>query len=106
MAERVRASDGAFVLAYPPSCTNVCFWYVPKRLRPLPPVAELSPAHAVHAVAPSIKAAMQAAGDALIGFQSINGRPNFFRWVFASADSVTTEMVDRVLERIAELGEQ
>ena len=103
---RIRASEGAFVLAYPPSCTNVCFWYAPKVLRPLREPAALTPQHPVHHVAPWIKAEMQAAGDALIGFQSINGRPNFFRWVFASGDCLTDADVDAVLERIALLGER
>ena len=30
----VRASDCRFVMASRRSCTNVCFWYVPPRLRP------------------------------------------------------------------------
>lgn len=104
--ERIRAADSGFVLAYEPSCTNVCFWYVPRRLRPLPPIAKLTPQHAVHHVAVKVKAEMQRLGEALIGFQSINGRPNFFRWVFASADDVTTAHVDQVLDRIAALGEE
>ena len=112
----IDASDGALVLAYPPSCTNVCFWYVPERLRgafprgaaAMPPAADgaLTPAHPIHAVAPRIKAALQKEGGALIGFQSVNGRPNFFRWVFASADTVTTQHVDGVLARIAALAEE
>ena len=49
-------------------------------------------------------------GQALIGYQSIKGRPNFFRWVFASVygvhkDGVTKEDVDMVLDQIAEHGE-
>ena len=99
-------SDGAWVLAFPPSCTNVTFWYVPSSLRPLPDAADLSTTHPIHSVAPRIKAAMQAAGDAMIGFQSVKGRPNFFRWVVASADSVSRRHIDAVLMRIAALGEQ
>lgn len=112
----IDASDGALVLAYPPSCTNVCFWYVPERLRgafprgaaAMPPAADgaLTPAHPIHAVAPRIKAALQKEGGALIGFQSVNGLPNFFRWVFASADTVTPAHVEAILARIAELGEE
>ena len=83
----------------------MCFWYVPTVLRPLPPPTHLSPQHAIHAVAPQIKAAMQREGGAMIGFQSVNGRPNFFRWVFAAADVVTRDDVDAVLQRIAGLGE-
>ena len=104
---KIEEPGSGFVLAYPPSCTNVCFWYVPKRMRPLPLPGsdELTPKHAIHAVAVRVKAALQKEGGALIGFQSVNGRPNFFRWVFASADTVTKQHVDDVLARIAELAE-
>ena len=48
-------------------CTNVCFWYVPRRMRPLPPSAELTAAHPVHGVAAGIKAKLQQeGGDELI----------------------------------------
>ena len=49
---------------------------------------------------------MAQGGSALIGFQSIHGLPNFFRWVFASPDAVSTALVDEVLALIAALGEQ
>lgn len=106
LPRQAQAADGAFALAYPPSCTNVCFWYVPEAMRPLPPAAELSAAHPVHEVAIGIKARLQQEGGAMIGFQSVNGLPNFFRWVFASTDTVTKAHVEGVLQRIAELGEE
>ena len=45
-------------------------------------------------VAPLIKNEMQRRGDAMIGFQAVNGRPNFFRIVFASCDIVSREDID------------
>ena len=69
-------------------------------MRPLPPTTELTVDHPVHRVAPKIKAALQRAGATMIGFQSINGKPNFFRWVFSSAANVSTTHVDEVPERI------
>ena len=104
LASRIRTSDGALALAYPTSCTNVCFWYVPTSMRPLP--ADLTVDHPVHRVAPKIKAALQRAGKTMIGFQSINGLPNFFRWVFSSAANVSTGHVDDVLAAIADYGEK
>ena len=104
----VRASGGAFRLAFEcnENCApNVCFWYVPRRLRPLGD-GPLTPAHPLHAVAPYFKERMQQDGSALIGFQAIHGLPNFFRWVWASPDAVSTQLVDEVLELIASLGEQ
>ena len=32
--QRIKASDGAFVLSHPRSFVNVCFWWVPSALRP------------------------------------------------------------------------
>lgn len=79
--------------------------YVPRKLRPLGD-GPLTPSHPLHGVAPYIKERMQQDGSALIGFQAIHGLPNFFRWVWASPDAVSTQLVDEVLELIASLGEQ
>jgi len=106
LAARIAESGGAFVLAYPPSYSNVCFWYVPSSMRPLPPPAALHASHPIGTVAPAIKAGLQRHGAALIGFQSINKLPNFFRWVFASTAGVTTADVDAILGRLATLGEE
>lgn len=35
--QRIKASDGAFVLSHPRSFVNVCFWWVPPALRPFQP---------------------------------------------------------------------
>ena len=105
---RIEASGGAFRMAHPYDAhvaPNVCFWYVPSAMRPLGD-APLGRDHALHGVAPHIKSRMQQGGSALIGFQSIHGLPNFFRWVFASPDAVTTGLVDEVLGLIASLGEE
>ena len=47
---------------------------------------------------------MQQAGDAMIGFQPLQGLPNFFRIVFPSAWAITTENLDGLLKRIDALG--
>lgn len=55
-------------------------------------------------VAPRIKDAMQQAGDAMIGFQPLQGLPNFFRIVFPSAWTVTTADLDALMTRIEGFG--
>lgn len=35
--QKVKASNGAFVLSHPRSFVNVCFWWVPPALRPFDP---------------------------------------------------------------------
>ena len=81
-ANAVKNSNGAFVLASEPQCTNVCFWYVPPHLRPFDiNNATEEQMEELHEVAPKIKAKMQEVGDALIGFQTNRGLPTFFRIV-------------------------
>merc|ERR1719412_1093065 len=108
MASRIRNdSTGAWELVYEPSCSNVCFWYVPEKLRPFSyENSTESQREEIHKVAPLIKNEMQRQGDALIGFQAVNGRPNFFRMVFASADIVAESDVLELIERMAALGEK
>lgn len=99
--------SGQWELAYEPSCTNVCFWYVPPQLRPFKfATASQAQRDALHQAAPRIKSEMQKQGDALIGFQAVNGRPNFFRMVFASKDDLDNADVVALLGRIAALGEK
>jgi len=92
---------GAWQLVYEPSCTNVCFWYVPKKLRPFTWEGSTQEQRdQIHKVAPLIKNEMQRRGDAMIGFQAVNGRPNFFRQVFASCDIVTQDDISELMKRI------
>jgi len=54
--------------------------------------------------APRIKDAMQKAGDAMIGFQPLQGLPNFFRIVFPSAWTVSMADLDALMTRIDGFG--
>merc|ERR1719401_1033120 len=106
LADRIRSDPhGEWQLVYEPSCSNVCFWYVPEKLRPFRWDNSTEEQRAdLHEVAPRIKHEMQLRGDAMIGFQAINGRPNFFRMVFASADIVQEEDILQLLQRMALIG--
>jgi len=108
MASNIRNdTTGAWELVYDPSCTNVCFWYVPKKLRPFKwEGCTQEQRDNINKVAPLIKNEMQRTGDAMIGFQAVNGRPNFFRIVFASCDIVTKDDIDGLMQRIAKIGEE
>jgi len=104
--EKVEASD-AFCSVYPVQCTNVCFWYLPPSLRGFNfETATQDQLDKLDTVAPRIKEVMQGRGNALIGFQAINGRPNFFRIVFANCSNVTKEDVDDVMNTIDEIGRE
>jgi len=108
MAEEMKNdASGAWELAFEPSCSNVCFWYVPKKLRPFKfAAASAEKVALLQKVAPAMKNEMQRRGDAMIGFQAINGRPNFFRQVFASADEVTQDDIRALMTRMAAIGER
>eukprot|EP01024_Parvocaulis_polyphysoides_P042957 TRINITY_DN3921_c0_g2_i4.p1 TRINITY_DN3921_c0_g2~~TRINITY_DN3921_c0_g2_i4.p1 ORF type:complete len:336 (-),score=73.85 TRINITY_DN3921_c0_g2_i4:133-1140(-) len=102
--ERIQNSGGKFVLAAERSCTNVCFWYVPPSLRPFNP-DQMEKWESISKVAPYLKQKMQEDGDAMIGFQPLNGKPNFFRIVFASSFNVTKKDLDLMLQRMDEYGQ-
>jgi glutamate/tyrosine decarboxylase-like PLP-dependent enzyme len=85
---KIRA-DPRFRMAYPPSFTNVCFWFVPEELRAecahCTTMSEVSQEvqNKLHLAAPAIKDGMQRAGVSMIGFQRVEPHsPNCFRWVF------------------------
>jgi MAF protein len=80
--------------------TNVCLTWVPPELRPfdLAALPERERA-ALHAVAPAAKAAMQADGSALIGYQPVHGL-NCFRLIFMNP-AVTIDDVEVLLDLIA-----
>ena len=123
-----QTDDGEkWLVVVPPSCTNICFWYVPKQLRPFVPSSSSSSSSfseeeqdkdkgkdkgkdvKMHSVAPRIKARMQREGKAMIGFQTDatvrNGHVNFFRMVFSSCETVEMMDVDQTLKDIAIAGE-
>eukprot|EP00164_Ancoracysta_twista_P006336 GFYU01008802.1.p1 GENE.GFYU01008802.1~~GFYU01008802.1.p1 ORF type:complete len:518 (-),score=159.24 GFYU01008802.1:27-1580(-) len=93
MADKIRNdASGRFVLATQPSCTNLCFWYVPPSMSDLVPRLTSADASALseeergrlHRVAPIIKERMQKKGVNMIGFQPVNGGPNCFRMIVVS----------------------
>jgi hypothetical protein len=112
MHAKMLKDDQAWVVVIEPSCTNICFWYIPEQLRPFDPCQEGGPKRtALHRVAPYIKARMQKEGCAMIGFQIDatvrNGHDvNFFRMVFASCDTVAESDVDETMADIARIGEE
>lgn len=95
------AEDARFAPAHPRSFVNVGFWWVPEALRPLPPLEQMSDALKVelHALAPRIKDGMQREGSAMLGYQPLGARPNFFRLLLMNPD-VRFEDLERSLDVI------
>ncbi|CAB1326238.1 unnamed protein product [Coregonus sp. 'balchen'] len=93
--------DFELVFKGKPEHSNVCFWYIPPSLRKMPPGPERN--RRLHEVAPKIKAKMMEQGMAMIGYQPLGDKVNFFRCVFSNP-ATQTEDVDYLLEEIACLG--
>lgn len=106
--DQLAASDGAFVPLVSGEFTNVVFAWIPEEARPLdftqtPPAALPSALlNRLHALPPRVKAQMQLAGTAMIGFQPIDGL-NAFRMLFMNP-AVTSKDIDVMLDLIAEYG--
>jgi glutamate decarboxylase len=104
---RIAESDGEFE-PVSGTFTNVVFGWIPPQHRRL----ALSPAAIrelptevraeLHALAPKIKARMQAEGTAMVGFQPIEGL-NTFRLIFMNP-AVTEPDVDALLDRVSKYG--
>jgi glutamate/tyrosine decarboxylase-like PLP-dependent enzyme len=105
--QRIAASGGEFEKVAG-TFTNVVFGWIPPTLRPqalsAESIAGLSPEihDELHALAPRIKARMQAEGTAMIGFQPINGL-NTFRLLFMNPAVATTD-VDALLDLVSGYG--
>ncbi|MDW3218268.1 MAG: pyridoxal-dependent decarboxylase [Acidimicrobiales bacterium] len=99
---RIAGSDGAFVPVVSGDFTNVVFAWVPGHLRPLgldDPRALPAAVHAeLHALAPRIKARMQAEGSGMIGYQPVHGL-NTFRMICMSPTLLAAD-VDALLAAI------
>lgn len=104
---RIAASRGEFA-PVAGTFTNVVFGWIPPNMRPLSLAPDSiralePPLHAeLHALAPKIKARMQAEGTAMIGFQPLQGL-NTFRLLFMNP-AVTASDVDALLDRVSEYG--
>ncbi len=96
--------DPRFALTYPRSCSNVCFWWVPPDLRPLPGSiknASASVRQRLGSFAPRIKDRLQREGSLMLGFQAIDDLPHFFRLLILNPQVTGGDLEDalRLLDR-------
>lgn len=90
-----------FHLLIDPEYVNVCFWYIPKRLRGKPHDKEKE--EEMGAICPKIKSRMMKAGTLMIGYTRNMEIPNFFRMVL-SQEATNKEDIDFILKEIDRLG--
>jgi len=101
LRERIIAHPGYKLVQEDPECTNVCFWYLPPRLREQPETEEWWTE--VGKVAPVVKKRMIFAGSMMITYNPMGSKVNFFRFVLANPAS-TTEDMDFIIAEIDRLG--
>ncbi|CDW54899.1 glutamate decarboxylase 1 [Trichuris trichiura] len=98
---KIKRTPGYEMVLIQPEFLNVCFWYVPKKLRHLE--AEERTAR-LEKVAPKIKGKMMEAGTTMVAYQPDKDKPNFFRLIISNP-ATTTEDLDFFVDEIARLGE-
>jgi glutamate/tyrosine decarboxylase-like PLP-dependent enzyme len=97
----VRNREG-FELVAEPECTNVCFWYVPKKMRTLPRDEQF--VQELHKIAPKVKERMMKEGSMMITYQPLREKANFFRLVLQDSSLNNQDMMHFIdtIERYSE----
>ncbi|KAF7692869.1 glutamate decarboxylase 1 isoform X1 [Silurus meridionalis] len=93
--------DFQLVFQSKPEHSNVCFWYMPSRVRNMSTGPDRD--RELHSITPKIKAKLMEKGTAMIGYQPLGEKPNFFRCVFSNPATLKQD-VDFLLDEIASLG--
>ena len=84
-----------------PEMVNVCFWYVPERLREVEHSQERM--QDLGKVTAELKSRMMYAGNLMIGYQPLDDKPNFFRSIISN-QACSEEDIDFMLEELDRLG--
>ncbi|XP_048366740.1 acidic amino acid decarboxylase GADL1 [Sphaerodactylus townsendi] len=101
LVDEIKKREG-FQLLLEPEYANICFWYIPPRLRNMEKGPEFW--EQLHQVAPIIKERMMKKGSMMLGYQPHSGKVNFFRQVIISPH-VSREDMDFLLDEIDSLGQ-
>ena len=84
-----------------PEMVNVCFWYVPERLRGKE--HDHKKMEDLGRVTAELKSRMMYAGNLMISYQPLDDKPNFFRSIISN-QACTEEDIDFMLEELDRLG--
>jgi len=105
LASQVKLRDGFELVVDPHSCTNVCFRFIPKKLRDVERNEEFW--QKLSQVAPKIKEKLTIDGTLMIGYQPLPHKnlSNFFRMVVHAIPHQTNASMDHVLNEIQRCGE-
>uniref|UniRef100_A0A0K0DSS0 Glutamate decarboxylase n=1 Tax=Strongyloides stercoralis TaxID=6248 RepID=A0A0K0DSS0_STRER len=96
---KIKRIEGYEMVVENPEFLNVCFWYVPKRLRNMPQKEKLA---RLEKIAPKIKGKMMERGTTMVGYQPDNNTPNFFRLIINNP-ATTKEDLDFLIDEIIDI---
>lgn len=99
---KLKQNSDKFYLLLEPDFLNICFWYIPKRLRGVP--HDENKEQELGLLCPRIKSRMMKAGTMMVGYTQNLKVPNFFRFIL-SQEGTTEEDIDFMLDEIDRLGE-
>ncbi|MFH4973820.1 hypothetical protein AB6A40_000529 [Gnathostoma spinigerum] len=101
-AARIKETEGYELVVDPPEFLNICFWYIPPRIRHLDKEEKM---RRLEKIAPKIKAKMMERGTTMVGYQPDKQRPNFFRMI-VSNQAITREDLDFLIQEIIDIGKE
>ncbi|XP_015789794.1 glutamate decarboxylase-like [Tetranychus urticae] len=102
LVKRLKEEKDKFHLIWPePECVNVCFWYIPTRLRNNEKNREWE--QELGRITPLLKARMMNEGTLMVGYQPLGDKPNFFRNIISSS-GVKPKDVDFLISEMDRLG--
>lgn len=87
-----------------PEFTNICFWYVPNRLKNMEKNS-FEYKNELNKIAPGIKEKMMNEGRLMISYQPLDDMPNFFRMVVSNA-ATNLEDIQFMITEIERLGSE
>ncbi|EYC27438.1 hypothetical protein Y032_0009g724 [Ancylostoma ceylanicum] len=99
--QRIKETEGYEMVVDSPEFLNICFWYIPSKLRKLDPAEKKA---RLEKIAPKIKAKMMERGTTMVGYQPDKQRPNFFRMIISN-QAITRDDLDFLIKEIVEIGE-
>ncbi|RWS21761.1 glutamate decarboxylase-like protein, partial [Leptotrombidium deliense] len=102
MVKKMKEREDQFYLIWrEPELVNVCFWYIPKRLRGVAHGPERE--EELGKITAKLKARMMNSGTLMISYQPLGDKPNFFRNIISNP-GVKEKDVDFLLAELDRLG--
>jgi len=93
--------DRFYIIHDKPELVNICFWYIPERLRESK--HDKNREIELGRVTAELKSRMMYAGNLMVSYQPLDDKPNFFRSIISN-QACTEEDIDFMLEELDRLG--